>query len=62
MIVRLLECFVPSQAISGPILIGENNLIEEQVQIVNEDPQAVKEGRVPVMIIGNNNVFEVQCL
>nr|SVE78602.1 EOG090X0I48 [Daphnia lumholtzi]SVE79231.1 EOG090X0I48 [Daphnia lumholtzi] len=40
-------------AISGPIIIGENNIIEEQVQIINrcETP----------MIIGNNNVFEVDC-
>ncbi|KAI9562268.1 hypothetical protein GHT06_013233 [Daphnia sinensis] len=40
-------------ALSGPIIIGENNIIEEQVQIINrcETP----------MIIGNNNVFEVDC-
>ena len=41
----------------GPILIGENNLIEEQATIHNE---AVEGGSVPVMIIGNNNVFEVR--
>nr|XP_037278395.1 dynactin subunit 6-like isoform X1 [Rhipicephalus microplus] len=43
----------------GPIIIGDNNLIEEQVYIVNRR----KEGDPPdseiVMTIGNNNVFEV---
>ncbi len=55
---------------AGPIIIGENNLIEEQATIVNarrdlgEDEGEAKEGSkeggsVPVMIVGNNNVFEV---
>ena len=43
---------------AGPIIIGENNLIEEQVSIINDNPD--KSGTVPVMIIGNNNVFEVR--
>ena len=55
---------------AGPIIIGENNLIEEQATIVNarrdlgEEEGEAKEGSkeggsVPVMIVGNNNVFEV---
>nr|SVE75496.1 EOG090X0I48 [Daphnia dolichocephala] len=40
-------------ALSGPIVIGENNIIEEQVQIINSGENT--------MIIGNNNVFEVDC-
>ena len=40
------------------IITGEGNLIEEQSEIINR--QTVDEsGAVPVMIIGNNNVFEV---
>ena len=41
---------------------GEGNLIEEQTEIINkcEAPESGEEsGAVPVMIIGNNNVFEV---
>ena len=40
---------------------GEGNLIEEQSEIINKcDPAEVGDsGAVPVMIIGNNNVFEV---
>nr|CAG4635179.1 EOG090X0I48 [Alona affinis] len=46
-------------ATSGPIIIGENNIIEEQVQIINSN----EGGDNPtVMIIGNNNVFEVDCV
>jgi len=46
---------------AGPIIIGENNLIEEQCEIINRDQQdgSAESGTVPVMIIGNNNVFEV---
>ncbi len=47
---------------AGPIIIGENNLIEEQATIVNakrEDGGGGGGGSVPVMIVGNNNVFEV---
>jgi dynactin-6 len=55
---------------AGPIIIGENNLIEEQAHIVNSrrsDTNAI-DVKAPadnsgqnatVMIIGNNNVFEV---
>ena len=44
---------------AGPIIIGENNLIEERARIVNT---ASKESETtPVMIIGNSNVFEVDC-
>lgn len=40
---------------NGPIVIGNNNLIEERVSIVNNRPEP--------MIIGDQNVFEVdsQC-
>jgi len=44
---------------SGPIIIGDNNLIEERARIVNSRVSDSKV--VPVMIIGNNNVFEVDC-
>jgi hypothetical protein len=53
------------QGINFFFLQGENNLIEEQSEIVNLDPELEGEpqgdgsGPVPVMIIGNNNVFEV---
>ena len=44
---------------AGPIIIGENNLIEERARIVNT---ASGDGETtPVMIIGNSNVFEVDC-
>ena len=48
---------------AGPIIIGENNLIEEQAVIINaRNPDATSDtGVVSVMIIGNNNVFEVGC-
>jgi len=51
---------------AGPIIIGENNLIEEQVQIINRKPEASGSdspagNTQTVMIIGNNNVFEVNC-
>ncbi len=46
---------------AGPIIIGENNLIEERARIVNaRDPDASATA-TKVMIIGNNNVFEVDC-
>nr|CAG4652306.1 EOG090X0I48 [Triops cancriformis] len=44
-------------AISGPIIIGENNLIEERCTIINQNTDNAT--NTPVMIIGNNNVFEV---
>lgn len=37
----------------GPIRIGESNLIEEQVEIVNSTPNSV-------LVIGDFNVFEVR--
>ena len=47
---------------AGPIIIGENNLIEEQAVIINaRNPDATNDGVVSVMIIGNSNVFEVGC-
>ena len=43
---------------AGPIIIGENNMIEERARIINaKDPNNTETTRV--MIIGNNNVFEV---
>ncbi|XP_064102389.1 dynactin subunit 6-like isoform X2 [Macrobrachium nipponense] len=45
---------------AGPIIIGEANLIEEQAQIINRLPPGKEPGETPqVMVIGNNNVFEV---
>jgi dynactin-6 len=46
---------------AGPIIIGENNLIEEQARIINAFDEGGEDnsGIVRVMIIGNNNVFEV---
>lgn len=51
---------------AGPIIIGENNLIEEQVVIINrlpdKNPLSEKNEMEPVtMVIGTNNVFEVGC-
>merc|ERR1711997_15216 len=44
---------------AGPIIIGENNMIEERAKIINaKEPNATSE-TTRVMIIGNNNVFEV---
>ena len=41
---------------AGPIIIGENNLIEEQAVIINaRNPDATSDGVVSVMIIGNMN-------
>ncbi|CAH1365045.1 hypothetical protein MTP99_001351 [Tenebrio molitor] len=47
---------------AGPIIIGECCLIEEQVKIIHRLPfdQQDKEN-TPVLIIGNHNVFEVDC-
>ena len=38
---------------------GEGNLIEEQSEIINRIETEGETGTVPVMIIGNSNVFEV---
>lgn len=53
---------------AGPIVIGEGNLIEERCEIINswrsasESCTTSETGmRQRVMIIGNNNVFEVGC-
>ncbi|XP_052778394.1 dynactin subunit 6-like [Mya arenaria] len=44
----------------GPIIIGENNIIEELACIINKAPATASPGSPQaVMIIGNNNVFEV---
>ena len=40
----------------------EGNLIEEQSEIINRIETEDETGTVPVMIIGNNNVFEVKIL
>ncbi|XP_064645297.1 dynactin subunit 6-like [Lineus longissimus] len=47
---------------AGPIIIGENNLIEEQVEITNRGPMqspGSPSKNQSVVIIGSNNVFEV---
>ncbi|CAF0803154.1 unnamed protein product [Didymodactylos carnosus] len=46
---------------AGPIYIGEGNLIEEQCVIANRFPPNADKDQMNqiVMIIGNNNVFEV---
>ncbi|KAL5020369.1 hypothetical protein ScPMuIL_003261 [Solemya velum] len=45
---------------AGPIIIGENNIIEELTIIENRYPEGTENtGSQAVMIIGNNNVFEV---
>lgn len=51
---------------AGPIIIGDNNLIEEQATIINSyylDDDDAQQGEKIVMRIGNHNVFEVgsQC-
>ena len=49
-----------SNYFSNNIFKGEGNLIEEQSEIVNRaDGVEGEGGTVAVMIIGNNNVFEV---
>ncbi|CAH2010787.1 unnamed protein product [Acanthoscelides obtectus] len=49
---------------AGPIIIGDWCLIEEQVKIVHRLPfdQQSNENSQPVLIIGSNNVFEVDCI
>lgn len=48
---------------AGPIIIGDNCLIEEQVKIMHKLPfdHKEKEKTTPVLIIGSYNVFEVDC-
>lgn len=40
---------------TGPIVIGDNNIIEEKVEIINDSPGE------KVMIIGSGNVFQASC-
>lgn len=42
---------------SGPIVIGEHNLIEDKSVIINKGKS--ESDSTPIMIIGNHNVFEV---
>ena len=63
MVYYLIKIFLHFQAQiiaeAGPIIIGENNMIEERARIINaKDPNATSE-TTRVMIIGNSNVFEV---
>eukprot|EP00050_Salpingoeca_kvevrii_P015678 m.49036 g.49036 ORF g.49036 m.49036 type:complete len:178 (-) comp6458_c0_seq3:1499-2032(-) len=46
------------RAEDGPIVIGDNTLIEEQVEIVNRRPANATGSAGGVMMIGQNNVFE----
>lgn len=62
------------KALDGPILIGENNLIEDQARIINgrdrekrsegaeKEAEASSDRKQSVMIIGNHNVFEVSSI
>lgn len=55
---------------SGPIIIGENCIIEEYVKIFHKIPEGhklfVNSGENPekphVLVIGSNNIFEVGCV
>ena len=47
---------------AGPIIIGENNIVEERAKIVNGRDPNTKNETTRVMIIGSNNVFEVDCV
>uniref|UniRef100_A0A1B6E4V0 Dynactin subunit 6 n=1 Tax=Clastoptera arizonana TaxID=38151 RepID=A0A1B6E4V0_9HEMI len=45
----------------GPIIIGENNIIEEKAFISHQNlPEATIDNPIPLMI-GMNNIFEVGC-
>ncbi len=44
---------------AGPIIIGENNLIEEQTVIINKKADGADNSNIKIMIIGDNNVFEI---
>jgi dynactin 6 len=56
----LIHPNVKIHALAGPIFIGENNLIEEKTTIINKFPDdATDQLTQKVMIIGDNNVFEV---
>ena len=43
---------------AGPIIIGDNNIFEEQTVIINKN-DADSGSNTRIMIIGDNNVFEV---
>nr|ACO14591.1 Dynactin subunit 6 [Caligus clemensi] len=45
-------------ALDGPIIIGDNNIIEEGAKIVNRKDESEGDN-TQVMIIGSNNIFEV---
>lgn len=45
---------------NGPIIFGENCIVEEYVKITNNIEKASKED-LPTLYIGCNNVFEVGC-
>ncbi|KAL2731521.1 dynactin subunit 6 [Vespula maculifrons] len=48
---------------AGPIIIGEGNIIEEMATIANRlPPDAPESTMIPVQIVGNYNVFEVDCI
>ncbi|GAB0099829.1 Dynactin subunit 6 [Sergentomyia squamirostris] len=46
---------------SGPIIIGENCIIEEYVTILYRAPSGQAPEKPLVLVIGANNVFEVGC-
>ncbi|XP_063222356.1 dynactin subunit 6 isoform X2 [Bacillus rossius redtenbacheri] len=47
---------------AGPIVIGENNIIEEKVCIINRlPPDSATPADPPTLTIGASNVFEVDC-
>ncbi|XKL66535.1 hypothetical protein PGB90_009955 [Kerria lacca] len=48
---------------AGPIVIGDGNIIEEQVVIINRLPEnSQNKDDISTLRIGNNNVFEVGCI
>lgn len=51
---------------AGPIIIGENCIVEEYATIVHKklpvDETATASEKAPVLVIGANNVFEVGCV
>lgn len=47
---------------AGPIVIGSHNIIEEQAFIINRLPPGADPSSQPTMVIGDNNVFEVDSI
>ncbi|XP_017773705.1 PREDICTED: dynactin subunit 6 [Nicrophorus vespilloides] len=45
---------------SGPIIFGDTCIIEEQAKIIHRVP-FYRTDKNPVMFIGSNNVFEIDC-